>query len=38
MIFVTNQNGYDYASKTILESDLVNYYIVTGEEFDTYRE
>jgi hypothetical protein len=35
VIFITNQNGYDYASKRILESDLVNY-IVTGEEFDVY--
>lgn len=34
-IFITNQNGYDYASKRIPESDLVNY-IVTGEEFDAY--
>ncbi|MDQ6668075.1 MAG: hypothetical protein M3Y53_07600, partial [Thermoproteota archaeon] len=32
VIFVTSQSGYDYAVKTIPESDLVNY-IITGEEF-----
>jgi hypothetical protein len=35
VIFITNQNGYDYISKRILESEFVNY-IVTGEEFDLY--
>jgi hypothetical protein len=35
VIFVTSQNGYDYAAKTIPESDLVNY-IITGEECDIY--
>jgi hypothetical protein len=35
VIFVTTQNGYDYASKIIPESDLINY-IVTGKEFDIY--
>jgi hypothetical protein len=33
VIFLTNQNGYDYASKSIPESNLVDY-IVTGEQFD----
>ena len=36
VIFVTSQSGYDYAVKTIPESDLVNY-IITGEEFVIYR-
>ena len=35
VIFVTSQRGYDYAAKTIPESDLVNY-IITGEEFVIY--
>jgi len=35
VIFVTSQRGYDYAVKTIPESDLVNY-IITGEEFVIY--
>jgi hypothetical protein len=33
VIFLTNQSGYDYASKSIHESDMINY-IVTGEQFD----
>jgi hypothetical protein len=33
VIFLTNQSGYDYASKVIHESDMINY-IVTGKEFD----
>jgi len=36
VIFVTSQSGYDYAAKTIPESDLVNY-IITGEEFLIYK-
>ena len=36
VIFLTSQSGYDYAAKTIPESDLVNY-IVTGEEFLIYK-
>jgi hypothetical protein len=36
VIFVTSHSGYDYAVKTLLESDLVNY-IITGEEFVIYR-
>ena len=36
VIFVTSQSGYNYAAKTIPESDLVNY-IITGEEFDIYK-
>ena len=36
VIFVTSQSGYDYAVKTIPESDLVNY-IITGEEFVIYK-
>jgi hypothetical protein len=35
VIFITNQNGYDYVSKRIPESEFVNY-IVTGEDFDIY--
>jgi riboflavin biosynthesis pyrimidine reductase len=35
VVLVTNQAGYDYAVKSIPESDLVNY-IVTGDEFDVY--
>jgi len=34
VIFITNQRGYDYASKTIQESDLVQY-IMTGQCFDS---
>ncbi|HEY8110820.1 MAG TPA: hypothetical protein VIG05_08140, partial [Candidatus Nitrosotenuis sp.] len=33
VIFLTNQDGYDYLSPTVKESDLVKY-VVTGEEFD----
>jgi hypothetical protein len=33
VVFLTNQSGYDYASKVIHESDMINY-IVTGKEFD----
>jgi hypothetical protein len=33
VIFLTNQRGYDYASKAIGESDLVQY-ITTGDYFD----
>lgn len=33
VIFMTDQSGYDYASKTIRPSDLINY-IVTGDEFN----
>jgi hypothetical protein len=33
VIFLTNQSGYDYASKIMHESDMINY-IVTGKEFD----
>ena len=33
VIFLTNQSGYDYASKVMHESDMINY-IVTGKEFD----
>lgn len=33
VIFLTNQNGYDYAVKHIRESDLVNY-VITGRQFD----
>lgn len=32
-IFITNQKGYDYASKNIKESDTIKY-IVTGEHYD----
>jgi hypothetical protein len=32
-IFITDQSGFDYASKTIRQSDLIDY-IVTGEEFN----
>ncbi len=35
VIFLTNQSGYDYASKVIPESDLIEY-IVTGKEYDMY--
>src|SRR5437867_3066828 len=33
--FLTNESGYNYASKLIPESDLVDY-IVTGKKFDMY--
>jgi hypothetical protein len=33
VIFLTNQSGYDYASKVMHESEIINY-IVTGKEFD----
>jgi hypothetical protein len=33
VIFLTNQRGYDYASKAIVESDLVQY-VTTGDHFD----
>ncbi len=36
VIFMTDQKGYDFASRTIPPSDLINY-IVTGEEFDIYQ-
>ena len=36
VIFMTNQNGYEYLSKDIRESDNVKY-IVTGEVFDFFR-
>jgi hypothetical protein len=32
-IFVTDQSGYDYASKSIPHSDLINY-VVTGDKFN----
>ncbi|TLX90225.1 MAG: hypothetical protein E6K94_07755 [Thaumarchaeota archaeon] len=35
VIFLTNQSGYDYASKVIPESDLIEY-IVTGKDYDMY--
>jgi hypothetical protein len=36
VIFVTNKSGFDFASKKIEESSLINY-IVTGESFDWYQ-
>jgi hypothetical protein len=33
VVFLTNQDGYDYAVKHIPESDLVNY-VITGRHFD----
>jgi hypothetical protein len=35
VIFLTNQSGYDYMSKILRESDLINY-IITGKNFDMY--
>ncbi len=35
VIFLTNQSGYDYASKIIPESDLIEY-LITGKNFDMY--
>jgi len=35
VIFLTNQSGYDYMSKFLPESDLIEY-IVTGKTFDMY--
>jgi hypothetical protein len=32
-IFITDQSGYDYASKSIRQSDLIDY-VVTGNDFD----
>lgn len=36
VIFLTNNSGFDFASKRIGESDLISY-ITTGEYFDLYR-
>src|SRR6476620_1721243 len=36
VVFLTNLAGYEYASKTIPESDRVDY-LVTGSEFDIYQ-
>jgi hypothetical protein len=36
VIFLTNQSGYDYASKVMHESDMISY-IVTGKEFDIHK-
>jgi hypothetical protein len=36
VVFLTNLAGYEYGSKTIPESDRVDY-LVTGSEFDIYR-
>jgi riboflavin biosynthesis pyrimidine reductase len=33
VIFLTNQSGYDYASKTIHETEFIDYF-VTGKQFD----
>jgi hypothetical protein len=33
VIFLTNRLGYEYASKSIIESDLVNY-VITGNDFN----
>jgi hypothetical protein len=35
VIFLTNQSGYDYVSKFLPESDLIEY-IITGKTFDMY--
>ena len=36
VVFLTNLAGYEYGSKTIPESDRVDY-LVTGSEFDIYQ-
>jgi hypothetical protein len=36
VIFVTNKSGYDFASKSIENSNLMSY-VVTGENFDLYQ-
>jgi hypothetical protein len=33
LIFLTNQSEYDYASKTIHETEFIDYF-VTGKQFD----
>ena len=35
VVFLTSQSGYDYASKLLPHSDLIEY-IITGEYFDMY--
>jgi hypothetical protein len=35
VIFLTNQSGYDYMSKILRESELIEY-IITGKSFDMY--
>jgi hypothetical protein len=35
VIFLTNESGYDYFSKFVPESDLIDY-VTTGKEFDMY--
>lgn len=36
VIFVTNKSGYDFASKSIENSNLTSY-VVTGDNFDLYK-
>lgn len=35
VIFLTNESGYEYASRFLPESDLIHY-VITGKEFDMY--
>jgi hypothetical protein len=35
VVFLTNESGYEYASRFLPESDLIHY-ILTGKEFDMY--
>jgi hypothetical protein len=35
VVFLTNESGYEYASRFLPESDLIHY-VITGKEFDMY--
>ncbi|MDW0138732.1 MAG: hypothetical protein QOK86_03220 [Nitrososphaeraceae archaeon] len=35
VVFLTNESGYEYASRFLPESDLIHY-VMTGKEFDMY--
>ena len=35
VVFLTNESGYEYASRFLPESNLINY-VITGKEFDMY--
>jgi hypothetical protein len=35
VVFMTNESGYEYASRFLPESDLIHY-VITGKEFDMY--
>ncbi|HXV88661.1 MAG TPA: hypothetical protein VD710_06165 [Nitrososphaeraceae archaeon] len=35
VVFLTNESGYEYASRFLPESDLINY-VTTGKKFDMY--